>query len=61
MNDNKYRIFSIIIISLFLLIICALLMNYDIQMKKIEKDREIERLKVLSNSNITDYVIEREN
>lgn len=61
MNDNKYRIFSIIIISLFLLIICALLMNYDIQMKKIEKDREIERLKVLSNSNVTDYVIEREN
>lgn len=61
MNDNKYRIFSIIIISLSLLIICALLMNYDIQMKKIEKDREIERLKVLSNYNITDYVIEREN
>lgn len=61
MNDNKYRIFSIIIISLSLLIICVLLMNYDIRMKKIEKDREIERLKVLSNSNITDYVIEREN
>lgn len=61
MNDNKYRIFISIIISLFLLTICALLMNHDIQMKKIEKDREIERLKVLSNSNITDYVIEREN
>lgn len=61
MNDNKYRIFISIIISLFLLTICVLLMNYDIQMKKIEKDREIERLKVLSNSNITDYVIEREN
>lgn len=61
MNDNKYRIFISIIISLFLLTISVLLMNYDIQMKKIEKDREIERLKVLSNSNITDYVIEREN
>ena len=61
MNDNKYRMFAIITILLFLLVMCTLLMNYDIQMKKIEKDREIERLKTLSNSNITDYVIEREN
>lgn len=61
MNDNKYRMFAIITILLFSLVMCTLLMNYDIQMKKIEKDREIERLKTLSNSNITDYVIEREN
>lgn len=60
MNFYKYRMFAALTLLSFLLIMCILLMNYDIKMKNIEKDKEIERLKILSNSNITNYVIEKE-
>lgn len=60
MNFYKYRMFAALALLSFLLIMCILLMSYDIKMKNIEKDKEIERLKILSNSNITNYVIEKE-
>lgn len=60
MNFYKYRMFTALALLSFLLIMCILLMSYDIKMKNIEKDKEIERLKILSNSNITNYVIEKE-
>lgn len=60
MDFYKYKMFAVLALLLFFLIIFILLMNYDIKMKNIEKDKEIERLKILSNSNITDYVIEKE-
>lgn len=60
MNFYKYRMFVALALLSFLLIMCILLMSYDIKMKNIEKDKEIERLKILSNSNITNYVIEKE-
>lgn len=60
MNFYKYRMFAALALLSFLLIMFILLMNYDIKMKNIEKDKEIERLKILSNSNITNYVIEKE-
>jgi hypothetical protein len=52
--------FTALALLSFLLIMFILLMNYDIKMKNIERDKEIERLKILSNSNITNYVIEKE-
>lgn len=60
MNFYKYRMFTALALLSFLLIMFILLMNYDIKMKNIERDKEIERLKILSNSNITNYVIEKE-